>query len=160
MKFNKSTIIKIAVAVALAVVVSFVVKYLIKKGKERKENDRRRDDYAQMAAALANAQDNPPQLTTERCKNIAQNIKRAQYDEDLNTPWAIAAGWGTNEKLMKSSFEAIPTAADYLNVKAAYQEEYSSDMWTDVQGEYSDGDSDLLVLEKHLTKIAVPENMR
>ena len=143
------TIIWIAVAIALAIAAWIVIR----KVRQGSDDRKKRKDYARLAAELENAGASPAQLTSVQCENIAENIKKAQEDEDS---WF---GWGTDEKLMKSSFESIPTAADYLNVKAAYQKKYSSDMWTDVQREYSDGDSDLLILEKHLTKIAVPQDM-
>lgn len=158
MKFNKSTIIKIAVAVALAVVAFFVVKYLVKKGKERAEDRKKAKNQAQLIVELENNGAAKPELTTSQVQSIATDIHDG------------IDGLGTDEKKVVDAIKSIPTAIDYITVSKYYTEKFGDDMWKDIKDDIDEPTDSIWndstdawawgEIVSHLNKISVPENMR
>ena len=147
MKLEQKTIraiVWIAVAIALAIAAWLIIR----KVRQGSDDRKKRKDYARLAAELENAGAAPAQLTSAQCENIADMV----HDS--------VDSWGTDEEKLIKAIKSIPTAADYLNVKASYQSAYSANMWDDIDDDTDDDNYEYLTIVAHLNKIAVPENMR
>ncbi len=145
MKANKSTIIKVAVAVVLAVVVFFVIRYAAKKFKESAGDRKAARNLAAQAAEFEKAGLAPAQLTSSQCMSIAERV----YD---SMHW-----YNDDEEKARDAILSIPTAADYFGVKSAFQSEYGKDMFAYID-DYMSGDKEFIEMKAHLTKIGLPES--
>lgn len=144
--------------ITIGIVVVVVVYYLVRKLKQNSDDRAARNEYVRTSQAIQNAGGRSAQLTTTQAANVAKRIGDALV---MESTWYNPVTWGgTYEEELLLAYKAIPTAADYYNVKAAFQTKYSADMWDETVRDLTINDEWYGQIDSYLNLIALPVEMR